>query len=77
MAKTKHHLWYPRFEYRGGTEKVFRNLPCNIILLDDRIHRLIHQYSMPPDKPNHNQMAEAINRHKTKQCSCYTEIRKQ
>ena len=71
MVANRHHLWYPRASYRTSIERSFRQLPCNIVWLDERIHALIHASQRPPTKPKHDEMVAAIERHANRQCSCY------
>lgn len=69
--RDKHHLFWPRRNYKGKYERRFRNLPCNVVLLDEQIHSLLHTLQRPPGKPTHNEMLEAIHRHENQLCGCY------
>lgn len=72
MSTNRHHLWWPRRDYKTPVERKFRGLPCNIIVMDVRIHQALHIYGTPPTKPNLNFMRESIKRHQNKECGCYT-----
>lgn len=67
---SKHHCFWPRRDYTARLERQFRNLPCNIVLLDDFVHRMVHRHSEPPHKPSHEEMVEAIRRHTYGECRC-------
>ena len=69
---TKHHCWYPRRDYTTALERKFRNLPCNIVLLEDDIHRLLHEYQEPPRKPSAKEMRQAIEQHRRLPCKSPT-----
>jgi hypothetical protein len=71
MAKNRHHIFWPKKDYQSGIERSFRNLPCNVVWIDQYNHNLLHQYTRPPSKPSHHEMCEAINRHRQQTCSCY------
>lgn len=65
-----HHIFHPRADYRTPTEKRFRRLPCNVVQIDKITHRLLHQYTKPPQKPPVDVMVQAIRRHEQGDCSC-------
>ena len=71
MATSRHHLWYPRRSYATPTEKTFRSLQCNIVVIDAEVHRLIHATYEPPIKPTYEEMRVAIERHRHHECGCY------
>lgn len=73
VGLSKHHLFWPRRDYHTRTEKFFRSLPCQIVLLDDFTHRMLHRHTEPPSKPSHEEMLNAIERHSLGQCRCITE----
>lgn len=66
----RHHLWYPRRDYKTALERKFRNLPCNIVELSVPIHNMIHAYCEPPKKPPANDMRAALQRHTERKCGC-------
>ena len=70
MGRNRHHVWWPRKDYKSEVEKKFRNLPCNILWIDEMAHRLLHIYTEPPRKPKVSDMWQAINLHKKGLCSC-------
>lgn len=67
---TKHHLYWPRRDYQVGLEKKFRNLPCNVVLMDELKHRQLHATTRPPKKPTRTKMALATAAHDEGRCSC-------
>lgn len=67
----EHHLFWPRDHYRTPLERAFRNLPCNKVRLDIKLHNLVHSCTKPPTKPSHDDMSEAVRRHHEKLCGCY------
>ena len=66
-----HHFWFPARSYQTGYAKVFRNLPCGTIVMDRRMHELVHIFTAPPTRPPVSEMQRAIARHDNKKCSCY------
>jgi len=70
-VENRHHLYFPRKNYRTPLERAFRNLPCHIVWLDVEAHRLLHVYSKPPTKPRRQDMELALDRHRHQSCSCY------
>lgn len=71
MATSRHHLWWPRREYKSPTQRHFRNLPCMVVEIDVETHKLIHAYNEPPIMPSHTEMTVAIERHKARECECF------
>lgn len=69
--QNRHHIWYPRRDYKTPTERAFRSLPCFIVWLDVEAHKLLHVHQRPPSKPKHDEMVAAIDRHKQQACACY------
>lgn len=70
IGLSRHHIWYPRRDYQTRTEKVFRMLPCQVVMLDDHTHRMLHRHSEPPSKPTQDEMLQAIERHAQGLCRC-------
>ena len=68
--KNRHHIWFPRRDYKTDVERKFRNLPCNIVWIDEKIHRLLHQFTEVPKKPSREEMLMYINYHNKGICSC-------
>ena len=68
--RNRHHLWYTRKQYTSGISKKFRGLPCNIILIDAEIHKLLHAHQRPPSKPSAKEMTLFVERHNAGLCSC-------
>lgn len=60
----KHHLWYPKREYKTGLEKRFRNLSCNVINMCMYQHQQLHLTEQPPVKPDIEVMRKVINEHR-------------
>lgn len=58
------HIYYPKSEYKKGTERTFRELPINKRLLCRALHELRHATETPPPKPSLNTMIEAIRNYK-------------
>lgn len=69
--KNRHHLYWPARDYTSRVDKTFRNLPCNIVVMDEMAHHLFHVCSDPPWKPTRGEMLAAINRHHERRCGCY------
>lgn len=67
---TKHHLYWPRRDYAAGVEKKFRNLPCNIVLMDELAHRQLHATTRPPKKPKRAKMVADLSAHEAGTCGC-------
>lgn len=70
MHTSKHHLWWPRRDYKTDIERRFRGLPCNVVELQHDTHLLIHEYQEPPTKPLPMEMARAIRHHDQGRCPC-------
>ena len=70
MGKNRHHCFWPRKDYKSEVEKKFRNLPCNIVWIDEMAHRLLHICSEPPRKPSIHEMHQAVHNHNKGLCSC-------
>lgn len=68
--RTRHHIAWPAKDYQSKVERKYRSLPCNIVLLDERVHQTLHFLSEPPRKPTPTQMREQIDRHNHKECGC-------
>lgn len=51
MILTRHHLWWPKSDYVTETEKRFRDLDVNIVLIPDCVHAILHKHQKPPQKP--------------------------
>lgn len=66
----RHHLYWPKRDYRSPTEKAFRSLPCNIVEMNVNDHRILHLVMEPPTKPTFVEMTVAIQRHKSLTCGC-------
>ena len=71
MSTNRHHVWWPRKDYKSSLERRFRGLPCQIVVMDIRTHQLLHVYTTPPTKPSRNTMRLTIERHAQKECGCY------
>lgn len=72
MARAnRHHLWWPRRDYQTKLERKFRQLPCNIVRMDARVHAILHLVQAPPRKPPVSFMREQVDRHKSKSCACF------
>jgi hypothetical protein len=56
----RHHIWYPRDEYRTKLERRFRNLPLFVVSMESEAHKFLHIYNDPPRKPDKNLMAKMI-----------------
>lgn len=49
MKFTRHHQYWPRKRYTTPLQRLFRNLGCNIELLEEEAHKDIHrQYRETP-----------------------------
>lgn len=57
----RHHVFYPRTDYRSPVEKSFRNLPENVVDLPRCEHDELHATEEPPLKPSLEVMREAVN----------------
>lgn len=62
---SRHHIFYPRRDYKTSTEKTFRRLPCHIVEMSEEGHRLLHQLAFRdngviPDKPTRDEMLAKI-----------------
>lgn len=66
---TRHHLYWPKAAYKHSTEKFFRQLPCNIILIGEDEHREVH-FGPPPNKPSRGEMLDKIGEFNQGQCGC-------
>jgi hypothetical protein len=60
LKDTKHHLFFPSPDYTSPLEKVFRNLPQNIVELSRCEHDELHLTTQPPTKPSPEDMARAV-----------------
>lgn len=58
--ETVHHVYFPSTDYKGCTEKIFRNLPENKEILCRRLHDIVHVLESPPEKPTREDMVERI-----------------
>ena len=67
---TRHHLVWPKHWYLTETEKMYRQLPCNIVQLGEEVHKLLHTHGFSPRKPPIGEMKEAINRYIDGDCGC-------
>lgn len=56
----KHHLYYPRAEYKTPLEKRFRSLGVNIVRLCRQDHDELHTTQTPPEKPSIEHMRSMI-----------------
>ena len=70
MVLTKHHLFWPKNDYRTETELAFRALPCYHVSIGVEVHRVLHAHSKPPTKPSTHVMNFAIQRHGSRGCGC-------
>lgn len=70
----RHHLAWPRRDYKTRIEKRFRQLPCMIVRLSAEAHRAIHkQYNATPGgKPSKQFMLDTIRNHEEGRCKCQT-----
>ncbi len=71
MLTNRHHLWYPAKHFRSGVSKKFRELNCNVVVLDVEIHRALHAHGYAPDKPSVVEMRKIIKKHNDGLCRCY------
>jgi len=55
-----HHELYPANDYRGAVERTFRNLDQNKTDICRRLHDQIHATETPPDKPDFEEMRQAV-----------------
>lgn len=62
----KHHLFYPRSEYRTSTERQFRNLGENAVKICRNLHNTEHHVFEIPDKPDVELMRMAIEEEKNR-----------
>lgn len=67
---SRHHLFWPRRDYKTPLQKKFRNLPCNIVLLEIDEHTELHRTTPPPKMPERSAMQLAIERHGRGECKC-------
>lgn len=75
MAKHKqvfsdeHHHWWPARDYTSPLEVAFRSRPCAKSIMDRAAHTALHKYQSPPRKPDHDFMANAVEKCRTGGCS--------
>lgn len=69
----RHHLFWPKREYRQPIERAFRELPCNTVRMCRKQHTELH-LEPPPQKPRIRAMKAAIAAHQAKQCGCYVAL---
>lgn len=55
-----HHLFWPRRIYKTALEREFRELPENKVQMCKWEHLDLHEFTFPPQKPNHRDMIKAI-----------------
>lgn len=54
----RHHLWWPKCDYKTGLEREFRE--ATSVLIPAWLHTLIHRYHRPPEKPDLKEMEQAV-----------------
>lgn len=58
---TKHHLYYPRRDYQTSElARAFRELPENIVMVQNWYHNQLHRWQSPPRMPDVETMLAAI-----------------
>lgn len=60
---TRHHLWWPRSDYKTRLERSFRNHPLNSSNIEESIHNELHKSSKPPQKPSTEFMRQFLKDH--------------
>jgi hypothetical protein len=58
--KNRHHLYYPRSDYRTPLEKQFRSASEHIVTLCRSQHEQLHLKTKPPEKPSPDTMREVL-----------------
>lgn len=59
---TRHHLFWPRTDYKTALERKFREHPLTSVELPEETHRLVHMYQDPPRKPSREFMEQFLRR---------------
>lgn len=59
--QSRHHLMWPRSDYRKEIDREYRNLPENKVYICRMLHDLIH-LELPPEKPAREDMLQALGR---------------
>lgn len=67
---TKHHKAWPKNRYTKWWLKFWRQLPCNIELLEEAEHRERHQKESPPALPSQSEVMEALKDFNEGTCGC-------
>lgn len=63
---SRHHVYFPRRDYQTRVEKIFRTLPCHVVVMSVEGHRRLHQLAFRdngtiPTKPSEEDMIAKIN----------------
>lgn len=59
-GEDRHHLYFPKNEYKTRVERVFRNLGCNVIEMCRKKHNDLHATGEKPRKPTREEMLLTI-----------------
>lgn len=72
----RHHTFWPRRAYTTSAEREFRNLSCNVVLMEVEAHHRLHRTTKPPAKPKQSIMLQAIHLHRRGHCpTCHGALR--